>query len=320
MKKNIATERIQTERREECIFYMQFMKNSGCKLIKEKNKFNHIRGDEKTFTHITTEPTITLCEIINNSLDEAFETQEARNEFIKIMMESLKLFHVNEGHIKPLIANTRIMNFSWLYLRALMKKSAKIEIIKNVMFQEGLLLYPTSSKDGLDVMLSMINSLELAFKNKFNIINLIIDLYSYQLANFTDPFKWIDKKNTSEIILTHKLLVKKINETGITEWNALLIRESEKIKTHNPYLALIGLFDSWEIDTKRKENALIKINKAWHQGKFREKAKHKRVALNTYISNECKERLLMLKDKKSLSISEMIELLIDNQHYKEFGI
>lgn len=320
MKNDVIPEKIQTTNRAECIFYLEFINQAGYDLIQKSNKSNHIRESKKTFTHITTESVYVLCEIINDSLENIFEAPKERNIFIKIMKEMLNKSYVNEDHVKPLTNNTRIMNFSWLYLRALTMTKFKRDIIENIKYHTESLLYPTSKKDGLDVLTSMINIFQISQESKCNLINSIIELYSYQLANFSNPFKWIEKKNTPEIIWAHGFLVKKINETETSTWNKFLIRESEKIKTHNPYLALTGLFDSWEIDTLRKDLALTKINKAWHQGKFREKTKNQRTTLNTYISNECKKKLLELKIKNNASISEIIEHLINNQYSKEIGI
>lgn len=133
-----------------------------------------------------------------------------------------------------------------------------------------------------------------------NILNKMKVKCDHHLKNNPYPFSFIKNSNNTKWL--NEYLIKK-NMSNFFDFNHICNNDIGKVN--------LSWFDFWSLgyDDADVKLFLIDAKKALNQKKFREKVKDK-VVLNTYISNEVKDKLKKLAKRDKVKINEMLERII----------
>lgn len=133
------------------------------------------------------------------------------------------------------------------------------------------------------------------------------------------PVKWLPVDDEETISWVWNAIKEYQNKSGkdlgggLTETNTGLSTWFTPLSSSEKLLAIRATFDLWKGHPDSKKLFLSNLNKAYNQRKLRQSRTDKK-ALNTYLKNETKERLDQLAIHYDKRISDVIEMLINNDY------
>ncbi|GAA5192739.1 hypothetical protein [Ferrimonas gelatinilytica] len=124
-----------------------------------------------------------------------------------------------------------------------------------------------------------------------------------QILRKTKTFSWLDEKNEEQIWWAWKHIV----DSPVKSDYLAPMDNAER------YLSICTAFDLWEAERDSKDLFLHRFNKAWHQKKHRDNRVGKK-SLNTYVSEDVKNKLETLALERGQKLHQVIESLINNEY------
>jgi len=97
-----------------------------------------------------------------------------------------------------------------------------------------------------------------------------------------------------------------------------MIYQFSPTNTAERYLAIYAAFDTWKTTVEAKRLFSIDFNKAWQQKKHRDSRQGKK-ACSLVLHEETKLKLDELAQAKNVTLSQLVEQLINKEHSKQLG-
>ncbi|HHN8317685.1 TPA: hypothetical protein ACRRWN_003301 [Morganella morganii] len=172
---------------------------------------------------------------------------------------------------------------------------------------------PHIRKMGLPETPYGLRQLKDTIKSYFDRLNIPLDVKELLIDHIrtdwfnqnTDWLFWIENKNKTQV-----------------DWAVEYIRghfkseDNDMLYYYNPSSALnriYGFFDIILTSNESRELFIIKMKKAWAQSRYRESVKDKKV-INTYVSNDVKEKLKEIVRSGNKKTTEVISDLIRREY------
>ena len=126
------------------------------------------------------------------------------------------------------------------------------------------------------------------------------------IYNFSEKFKWLDKKDQSQCDWAWDYLYNYLYNRGITHYFLSPTNPSDK------HGMVIASFDIWSDHPAEKKLFIVNMKKAWGQKKYRDSLKGKK-AYNIVMDVEIKSKLDHMAKRQGKKINETLEWLINQE-------
>lgn len=134
-----------------------------------------------------------------------------------------------------------------------------------------------------------------------------------EIFKVSKPFSWL-KEDEEQCRWAWEYLTKpdiELNRPQSFGFNPTGVKEM--------YLAIYGLFDSWDVNKDLKRLFLIDFRNAWQQKKHRDNRQGK-TACNLVIRIEVKEMLDKMAVSRGVKLNQLIETLIEQEYRKPYRV
>lgn len=269
--------------------------------MKDKNHLFHFYG----LTH--------NCQDINYNLSIVYPDIIERKVFVDKMRAACNEVILPKKEFNWIKINDRNCFWVWLMIRGIKNKNlplyTSLNEFNNVPLYDQLPInkIPASTKERYDAIIEFFDTLRIDVKLvRAYFSRLRIKLQ--QVYAFSTSFLWIKKENKKQCEWAWDYM----KRSGVIIKNENILTPISKKEM---YFTIIAAFDSWFALDVEKELFLIKMKKAWSQKKYRDEVSGQKL-LNTYISQNAKDKLDKMTAISKRKINEMIELMIDNEYKK----
>ncbi|WP_159565445.1 hypothetical protein [Budvicia diplopodorum] len=253
------------------------------------------------------------CNAINESLVIVYPDLLERKAFVDKMRAACNKVILPKKEFNWIKINDRNCFWAWLMIRDIRNKD--LPLYTNLFDSKTPPIYdqlpinkiPASTIERYNAIVEFFDILRTDVR--------MIRVYFYHLRiklqkvyTFSTSFLWIKKENKKQCEWAWDYM----KRSGVIIKNENILTPISKKEM---YFTIIAAFDSWFALDSEKELFLIKMKKAWSQKKYRDEVSDQKL-LNTYISQNAKDKLDKMTAISKRKINEMIELMIDNEYKK----
>lgn len=178
--------------------------------------------------------------------------------------------------------------------------------------QLGLKNNPSNSQERFDEVVKYFDYIPQHKQWKLDLITYLKDTWS-QVFKSRKPFSWLKKDNDEQCLWAWEYMQRvDINRSKP------MIYQFSPTNTAERYLAIYAAFDTWKTTVEAKRLFSIDFNKAWQQKKHRDSRQGKK-ACSLVLHEETKLKLDELAQAKNVTLSQLVEQLINKEHSKQLG-
>lgn len=123
------------------------------------------------------------------------------------------------------------------------------------------------------------------------------------------PFSWLEKDNDEQCRWAWEYMRKTDSYSSFKP----MTYQFTPTSTAEIYLAIYAVYDTWRVAPDFKRLFSIDFNKAWQQKKLRDSRQGKK-ACSLVLHNDIKLKLDELAKTKNVTLSELVEQLIEKEH------
>lgn len=293
----------------------------GVKLVKTKNNIIRGRFDGDQITIKIKDNDINGDWFLHNLISDVYAfTDHSKNEFdnfIGSMISDKDNYIFPESELKWLKENEVACYWFWMILKKGMflanNRPEDYNLLLNGLVKSFDTLeyesYPLNSKSLYNIILDCIDSWYSHKDKKIYLMQMI--KAQWIETKKIDRLRWVKKENPDQCIWLWSYMSQYEGMNQLHSLNVVPLLNNEI------YLVINAFYYFWHATSDTKKVFYMLAQKAWHQKKYRDQQqKRKMKAINTHISEKCKDRMDYVLRVRNIKMNELIETLID----KEFDL
>lgn len=174
---------------------------------------------------------------------------------------------------------------------------------------------PLSHQSRVDTIRNFYDRIEMSPDSKIKSMESSKAIWA-RICNEPEYFKKFDAKDEGQCQWAWQYLSEKLRErAGRFGWNYTdtLAGRLSPTSTHEKYLSIYGILDTWSDSAEFKELLLLKMNKTMAQKRYRSNMTEKKV-ITTTLRADTRNKLDAIATKRGIRVSEVLEWLICNEY------
>lgn len=172
----------------------------------------------------------------------------------------------------------------------------------------GLKDNPSNSMERFNEVVKYFDRIQQPNKWKLDLIAHLKDAWG-QIFSSRKPFPWLEKDNDEQCRWAWEYMKKNDGYSRLKPMNYRLTPTS----TAEIYIAIYGVYDTWNVAPDTKRLFSIDFNKAWQQKKLRDGRQGKK-ACSLVLHEDVKLKLDELAKTRKVTLSQLVEQLIEKEH------